>query len=237
MLIHHLLVLVGIAGTAAVLESCLPGWVSYGHSCYKLLSINDKLTWIQAFEACQSLDSHLTVPNTLDEKQFIGEMGQAVQCRQSGCQKRLWLGCTKLQEDGELCEGSDIEQHQVLEEGNHVCLRISAFSLELSESSCLEKKWVVCERQRKIHKTVRCLATSDPVDNKALPYCLLDHTYMEIPIRHPMQCCIACYKDPNCLSFNLSGNTCQLNNVTISQVDNHFLIKNQNCASYYLYKE
>ena len=50
----------------------------------------------------------------------------------------LWLGCTKLQEDGELCEGSDIEQHQILEEGNHVCLRISAFSLELSESSCLE---------------------------------------------------------------------------------------------------
>ena len=110
---------------------------------------------------------------------------------------------------------------------------MTAKSLEFTENPCSDKRVVMCEHQQKIHKTICCFAASDP-DGKALRYCLLDHTYMEIPIRHPMQCCIACYKDPNCLSFNLSGNTCQLNNVTISQLDNHFLIKTESCASYYL---
>ena len=84
---------------------------------------------------------------------------------------------------------------------------------------------------------LHCFAVANkPSGHHAQPYCLLGHTFKEIAIKSPMQCCLACAKDPNCRSFNLSGRMCQLNNATISQVDDDRHLMQPGDCTHYGYK-
>ena len=213
---------------SAIDHSCQQGWQYYGGYCYKAATIDTKLNFIPAYELCRDRDNgKLIIPTSKREKVFLqvaftDEFSSLGGTDNSG---QVWLGCNAL--NGDVCStGASVDEPEA-------CYTMSLVSLKMIKTSCSsEKRRVICV---KVSSPLRSLTSVDQDDAVTTPRCLLNHTYQEIPLLHPFQCYFVCLKDTNCLSFNLSGKFCQLNNATISQVDvDEFVIATGRCATYNL---
>ena len=122
-----------------------------------------------------------------------------------------WLDCTANGDGGEWkCNGRQIEysnMRRALNITGDGCFALGNGNKRWNLAPCDETKRVFCER-KSFMNPLRCSAI---IIDHAQPKCLLGHTFKETIIQHPLQCCLACARDPNCSSFNLSGKACQLN--------------------------
>ncbi len=229
--------MVAILGTDAILKDCQVGWKRHSNFCYKTDPvIQQRYNWTEAYDYCKSLGAKLSVPSDLlGDEQLYYKLLQTeyhYKCNvEVGNNINVWLGCKEL--EGNMKCSSDDQKHiaaKINQPGE--CQMISLCSMQMAERNCNDKKRVLCKRQ--LQKTsLQCQAAFKQDDTNTMPSCLLNNTYKDIPLLHPIQCCIACYKDPDCLSFNLSGKLCQLNNATIFQSDAvKFVIRMESCVNY-----
>ena len=150
----------------------------------------------------------------------------------------MWLGCTYgIEVPGQLKRYND-DQNEYQnwnlnneETRNNTCITIKKLAGYWGNAKCNEKKPFMCEGNICLSRLSCFDVNIKDSDHQETLYCLLGHTFKETIIQNPIQCCLACSKDPNCHSFNLSGKMCQLNNVTISQVDADKYLK-ENCVYY-----
>ena len=215
---------------------CPYEWRQFGQSCYKM--VNDTpLNWFQARQVCLDAGGDLAIPNSKMENEFIWKMQLDI-LKGYSLPKNMWLGCTYGIEATRKwkCYGDDRTEYQNWELGkqlmNGTCSTIRKYSGYWGSTNCSTvKKRVLCELSRnKCLAPLRCFSKTTKDLNH--PYCLLGHIFKETIIQNPIQCCLACSKDPNCRSFNLSGKMCQLNNATISQVDANKKSGMENCVYY-----
>ena len=221
--------LIGILGTDAILMDCQIGWKRHNNFCYKMGPFwRAQTNWTEAYDYCHSLGAKLPVPSDLQgDTNFINT---TLEAKFHSCERpsnlKVWLGCSKELEGKTTCLADD-------QPGK--CQLISLCNMKLRTTECaVEKKRVLCNYQlQKTPRPLQCQSAFKQDDTDTKPSCLLDHTYKDIPLLHPIQCCIACHKDPNCFSFNLSGKLCELNNATISQIDAaKSVIRMDNCTTY-----
>ncbi len=224
-------VMFGQAATSAIRSlGCPYGWRQFGRSCYRMVT-DTPLSWYQARQVCLDAGSDLAVPSSKTENDFIWSL-------QEEAKINLWLGCTYgIEMPGQLkCYNDDQNDYQNWnlnneETSNNTCITIKKQAGYWGNANCYDKKSFLCERDH-CPGRLRCSAVNiKDSGHQATPYCLLGHTFKETITQNPIQCCPACSKDPNCHSFNLSGKMCQLNNVTISQVDADKNLM-QNCVYY-----
>ena len=213
----------------AELLGCPHDWWQFGQSCYKF--IPDPLNWSEARKACLEIGSDLIVSNSEEENNFINDLMQK-NIVPSADFRNAWLGCTHRDGDSGQwkCNGQQIEFSKFRKDVNitgNGCFTLGFTFKKWNLVPCDETKSVFCERKSCMNP-LRCSAIS--IDH-AQPKCLLGHTFKETIIQHPLQCCFACARDPNCSSFNLSGKACQLNNATISQIEGEKTYKD-NCVYY-----
>ena len=231
-----LLMIVGQSVVRAIRSlGCPCGWRQFGQSCYMIVT-DTPLNWTQARQVCLDAWSDLAVPNSKTENDFIWKLHKEI-LKKYVKKLNMWLGCTcGIEVPGQLkCYNDDQNEYQNLdpnkEHANNTCLTIRSSSGYWGNPKCSQEKLFLCERNI-CPGHIRCFAVNiKDSDHQATPYCLLGHTFKETYIQDPIQCCLACSKDPNCHSFNLSGKMCQLNNVTISQVDADKYLK-ENCVYY-----
>ncbi len=224
-------ILVGMAGAFAC---CRDGWVKFGNSCYKnFTERNLRATgWVDAYERCSSLGSRLLKLGTSGEAEFVKSIIDGDE------KTRIILECTvDLDSTPPQCSDSDVGEEKLrmlrIDPSSQTCLAMKPFSSRRDQISfttieCFDRPvCFVCEYE--IENT-RCVAVGSPT----MPHpCLLDHTYKEIPLLHPIHCCLACRKDSDCKSLNLSGKMCQFNNATIAMIDTDKYVQlKENCTYY-----
>ncbi|XP_038071804.1 uncharacterized protein LOC119740533 [Patiria miniata] len=226
----------GVASVSAFFRpSCPSGWILNAQSCW--MAIPDKKIMTDAQAGCKRMDSNSAVPNSKTENDFVfGLFKETWPNAGIG----LWLGCTAALPNNTLTcieslTGSErFYTFVASDRPNRRCLMMDKVEgSRWSLVNCGISRRTICERPatRLTAKTLQCSAISLNHAGHTGSYCLLDHTFSVTQVKSPMQCCIACFKDLNCHSFNLSGNTCQLNNVTISQVDQgKYLKRDENCG-------
>ncbi|XP_071792473.1 galactose-specific lectin nattectin-like [Asterias amurensis] len=236
----HLITLTGgflllMFGRSIIGESGCPlGWRQFDQSCYMMV-IDRPLGWSDAQQACHDVDSQLSIANSQSEDQFMHSLHLELIQDQSFDHRNVWLGCMNSASDGLVFFDGGQHDYMNMQDGqdfnatNCCCLKYKHGQWALL--GCQLKRSFICERKM-CTPPRRCFSVNPAsFDDQATPYCLLGHTFKETIIKNPIQCCLACSKDPNCRSFNLSGKMCQLNNVTISQVNagNNVM---ENCVYY-----
>ncbi len=230
-------VMFGQAAASAIRSiGCPYGWRQFGRSCYMMVT-DTPLSWYQARQVCLGAGSDLAVPNSKMENDFIWEMQKELVMSKSR-PHNLWLGCTYgMEVSGQLkCYNDDQNEYQNwnpnTEPSSDTCLTIKKKNGIWGNNDCYQEKRSLCEKNS-CPDHLRCFTVAiKDSGHQATRYCLLGHTFKETIIQNLIQCCLACSKDPNCHSFNLSGKMCQLNNVTISQVDAEDKNFMQNCVYY-----
>merc|ERR1711962_714908 len=81
-------------------EECPLGWVDGGHmGCFKFLTDDVKLSWVEAMVACENLDSFLTEPITAEQLEFVTSMAY-IEESFTGVQG-WWVGLTDLGHEGQ----------------------------------------------------------------------------------------------------------------------------------------
>ncbi len=214
---------------------CPLGWRQFGESCYMMVT-DRPLRWSEAHQACHDAGSRLGIPNSQSENHFMWSWQLEVIRDPTTDYRNVWLGCTNTVSDGlEFYDDGrhdykNLQDGQDLNDTNCCCIKYKHGQWALI--GCQQKRSFVCERKM-CTRPKRCFSVNPAgYDNQDQPKCLLGHTIKETIIPNPIQCCLACSKDPNCRSFNLSGKMCQLNNVTISQVDADKKSTMENCVYY-----
>ena len=212
---------------------CPYGWRQFGQSCY-MIDTDTPLNWYEARQVCLDAGSDLALPNSEAEQDFVWNM-EKEQLTDIHFPNNVWLGCKYGMEASGKLEFVDNNQNNYNKINTNVtgCCVLQINGGRWALINCSKERRVMCERTR-CTTSLRCFAvTTMDSEHHDQPYCLLGHTFKETIIKSPIQCCLACYKDPNCRSFNLSGKMCQLNNATISQVDaDKYLNRRENCTYY-----
>ena len=210
---------------------CPYGWHEFSQSCYEMVT-DTRLDWYAARQRCLNAGSDLVVPNSKSENEFIWNLTKEL-IKETVPGKNIWLGCTYNGGHWTCINPNKYNNQNSKVNGSGFGCAVLMYKLgewNFVECSPPSLRLFLCERKR-CTQPVRCFTlTTDPY--QATPYCLLGHTFKETIIQNPIQCCLACSKDPNCHSFNLSGKMCQLNNVTISQVDGDKKSVMENCVYY-----
>merc|ERR1712215_4469 len=81
-------------------EECPLGWVDGGHmGCFKFLTDDVKLSWVEAGVACESQDSFLAEPVTAEQLEFVTSMAY-IEEGFTGVQG-WWVGLTDLGHEGQ----------------------------------------------------------------------------------------------------------------------------------------
>jgi len=81
-------------------EECPLGWVDGGHmGCFKFLTNDVKLSWVEAVVACENLDSFLAEPVTAEQLEFVTSMAY-IEEGFTGVQG-WWVGLTDLGHEGQ----------------------------------------------------------------------------------------------------------------------------------------
>ena len=222
---------VGRISSLGTLPRCPPGWLLSGQSCWMpLMGIFDMA---EAQQECRQRGSNLPAPNSKAENDFVVWLFRETW---PNGKRSLWLGCTVKPPNNTLtCLGSLGYQPHIIGSDNpdNQCVLINRNGT-WSSNDCVRRRYTICERPAtRFTSTLFCSAASLNVAGHVRSYCLLDHTISVTQTKTPMQCCLACFKDPNCQSFNLSGKTCQLNNVTASQADaDQLMASTEGCVHY-----
>ncbi|XP_038047585.1 snaclec mucrocetin subunit alpha-like [Patiria miniata] len=83
--------LFALGGFSFLSALCPPGWKNWHQSCYAMYF--DEMSWADASEFCESKHSHLVVPNSQAENDFLWRM---VMERFRTVDKRgVWIGCKR----------------------------------------------------------------------------------------------------------------------------------------------
>ena len=234
-LVGVLILMFGIMAIDCICSlGCPYGWTEFGQSCYMMV-IDKQLDWHEARQVCLDAGSDLAVPNSEAENEYVWNI-QKETINENDTTKGIWLGCSyDIEVTGQWqCYGDDKNQYNNLRPtqiNKTGCVRLLYVNKEWLSRNCFRERHFLCERR--CTTSLRCFAVTKDSGHHAQPNCLLGHTFKKTLINSPIQCCLACSKDPNCRSFNLSGKMCQLNNATISQVDaDKYLVVTENCAYY-----
>ncbi|XP_069108546.1 perlucin-like protein [Argopecten irradians] len=83
--------LIGLLFLFGSLNACSDGWIKHGDECF--LFSHNQVTWTEAMDMCQFLDSKLAEPMTAELDAFIGS-----QSKQN--HRRYWLGGTDIPKEG-----------------------------------------------------------------------------------------------------------------------------------------
>ena len=215
---------------------CPFNWQAWGDSCY-MNRMFERQTWYDAKTICQTLGGNLATPNSKPEHDFIWEkFRSSFPDRNPGI--GFWIDCTDVDMEGVwvcLGDGDTALPYRpgwLTEPPNHDALDCAAVSYHYlyNDVSCYDQKYVLCKRPAppRCTQSSSCYAVTTE-------HCLLNYTINTAIIEHPAQCCIACNASPECRSFNVVGNKCQLNNATRFTVDRaqHFK-EEENCIYYEL---
>ncbi|XP_033648075.1 C-type lectin domain family 3 member A-like [Asterias rubens] len=225
---------------------CPPGWLAWqDSSCYLLLP--ERVTWDRASETCAELGTHLVVPNSKTEDDFVWremklQLGIEVDNKTEHLVE-LWIGCKDIfNNSGQLlCSGvngdpafknwagpePDLESQE--------CVRMSEkYGGKWGDKECDDVKFAACELE--VPPRPRRPAR---IFNQVPHYCLLNRQIKSYPVRESMACGVACWSEPQCRSFNLLKQggaddhvVCQLNSATRLESDVTDIARFENCFYY-----
>ena len=240
-----MLLILGSISVVYTVTFCSNGWTRYDQSCYAVPNSTSMYTWANAHQLCMDMDADLVVVNSQSENNFIWTMQRDHFPADKA--QNIWLGCTnpigaagwQCSDEKDMEYSNFIQSNEVLSEKELTwredrCLTMTYSIAGWGTPACDDKKHVLCEQKLCPRAPFRCfpVPTIDSTHQEQ-HYCLTGHALKKIHIQNPIQCCLACSKDPNCRSFNLTWKTCLLNNATISQVDHDkYTISRENCVYY-----
>ncbi|XP_038047593.1 snaclec coagulation factor IX-binding protein subunit A-like [Patiria miniata] len=85
-------------------SACPPGWKNWNQSCYAIYF--NRVSWMDASEFCESRGSHLVMPNSQPENDFIWRMMTERLKSLSGA--GVWIGCKRKSADSSfVCAGNE----------------------------------------------------------------------------------------------------------------------------------
>ena len=200
---------------------CPRGWQQWMGSCYILLA--GKFNWSMAFELCDRPGSHLVVPDSEEENDFIKEMLNST-TRLDKFHSKVWIGCNDLRQFGSWeCFADQTKKPNFTNWANSEptvtdtqrCIRLSTNAGYWANMQCSGQFHAMCELQ--IFKPVFCLPIVS--DGRVKSPCLHGQEIESYPVTGVLQCGQACWAEPRCRSFNLwqqdgDEQICQLNNAT-----------------------
>ncbi|XP_038064697.1 snaclec rhodocetin subunit gamma-like [Patiria miniata] len=83
--------LFALGGFSILSALCPPGWKNWHQSCYAMYL--ERMSWADASEFCESKQSHLVVPNSQAENDFLWRM--VVERFQTVQNRGFWIGCKR----------------------------------------------------------------------------------------------------------------------------------------------
>ena len=218
--------LLGLDGVLSACTGCPSGWLRNGQACW--LVVHEKLYKEAAQERCRRSGGNLAVPTSKAENDYLTSLYSEIWAETT---TSLWLGCYATLPDNTLTCYEKLDRNdgfpQMTTSSDPVkrCVILNKRVGTWRAIACDDwRRHVICKLPPRFC-AVRCTAVGDT--------CLQEHTFSTLRNTGSTRCCLACAKDPRCLSFNLSGGTCRLNNATQAQAegDKHSELK-RGCAYY-----
>ena len=205
-------------------------WIFQNGSCY-LIHDEPLLTWSDSRKMCQSLGGDLVLPRSRVENDFVYR--KLLPGYNGNYSTNAWIRCF-FKDDKWDCstDPSDFTDWTTsqIKIGNCAIIRVTENG-KWRGLPCSDMKRSMCQAPAGLQaRTFTCSAIS-PDDQ---PRCLTNHSVAQVSIRSTSRCCLACSKDPRCRSFNRKGDTCQLNSVTASEVNDEYFKIVPGCVYYEL---
>ncbi|XP_038064700.1 snaclec alboaggregin-A subunit beta-like [Patiria miniata] len=142
--------LFALGGFSILSALCPPGWKNWHQSCYAMYL--ERMSWADASEFCESKQSHLVVPNSQAENDFLWrrlvERFEAVQKR------GVWIGCRweSVNANIVICDGNTERMSYTNwalgypQQGAPRCVLLSKNGNGTWKTfNCEKPKYVVCE--------------------------------------------------------------------------------------------
>lgn len=189
--------------------ACPAGWYQGQGACYiNLVSEPRRRSWQNATSTCRELGGHLATPNSAVENEFIWGLFLASFPSDTKPLAGLWIGCTAgaINNDNYdsgvdwQCIGDTTEVMYRATwwiEDHRANCAVTRKSIWIKQW-CTSSKYVMCEK-RLLSVAIRSTTCSVATTGR----CLQNHSFMTVEVKGKLQCCLACYKDQRCRSFNL----------------------------------